>query len=138
MAMVGKSLPDLNLPALIGGGIEPLKGSATGPTLVTLFASWCGPCAEEAPALMALKAEGVRIVGIAYKDPPADSVDFLRRYGDPYAKVLMDRDGRGGVELGVTGVPETLAVDRAGVIRGKLAGPLTAQAAESLLESAGR
>jgi cytochrome c biogenesis protein CcmG/thiol:disulfide interchange protein DsbE len=127
-AMVGKPLPALILPRLTGdGATASLTALAKGPALVNLYASWCAPCLEEAPALMALKAEGVKIIGA-----------FLARYGDPYAAVLVDRDGRGGVELGVTGVPETYAVDSAGVIRGKQTGPITAAGAESLLAGAAR
>ena len=138
-AMVGKPLPALILPRLTGDGANAsLTVLAKGPALVNLYASWCAPCLEEAPALMALKAEGVKIIGVAYRDAPSDAGAFLARHGDPYAAVLVDRDGRGGVELGVTGVHETYAVDSAGVIRGKQTGPITAAGAESLLARAGR
>jgi cytochrome c biogenesis protein CcmG/thiol:disulfide interchange protein DsbE len=137
MAMVGKPLPALTLAPLAGGPPAPLRVAAKGPVLVNFYASWCAPCIEEAPALMALKAEGVRIVGVAYKDEPANTAAFLARLGDPFATVLMDRDGRAGVEFGVTGVPETYAVDAAGMIRAKHAGPMTPADAEGLLAKAG-
>jgi len=136
MAMVGKPLPPLMLAPLDGGPLVPLRTLAKGPVLINMFASWCGPCVEETPALAALKAEGAPIIGIAYKDAPAGSTAFLAKYGNPYQRVLVDRDGRAGIELGATGVPETLAVDSAGVIRGKWALPLTADAAETLLKQA--
>jgi len=53
---------------------------------------------------------------VAYKDAPANTQAFLARVGDPYAHRLVDRDGRAGVGLGVTGVPETYLVDGQGVI----------------------
>lgn len=137
MALVGKPVPDLVLPRLADGARVALKESVRGaPILVNFYASWCAPCIEEAPALMALKAEGVRIVGVAYKDAPAAAGGFLTRFGDPYEQTLVDRDGRGGVEFGVTGVPETYAVDARGVIRAKRAAPITAATAEALLETA--
>jgi cytochrome c biogenesis protein CcmG/thiol:disulfide interchange protein DsbE len=100
--------------------------------LVNVFASWCAPCELEAPVLTAMKARGVRMVGVAYKDAPDNTKAFLGRLGDPYAQSLVDRDGRAGIELGVTGVPETYLVDGEGVIRAKHTGPLTAADARDL------
>ena len=137
MTLVGKAAPDLRLPRLDNGAATSLRPLARGPALINFYASWCPPCAEEAPALMGLKAEGVRIVGIAYKDAPADNSAFLARFGNPYQSVLVDRAGLGAVEFGVTGAPETYAVDEAGVIRAKYAGPLTADVAEAMLQKAG-
>ena len=69
---------------------------------MNFFASWCAPCEVEHPQLMALKAQGVKVVGIAYKDAPANTQAFLTRLGDPFALHLVDRDGRAGLEFGVT------------------------------------
>ena len=135
-ALVGKPLPDLFLPPLSGGAPLPIRTLAKGPALLNLYASWCGPCADEAPALLALKAEGVSIIGVAYRDAPVNAAAFLTRYGDPYKRVVSDRDGRAGIDLGATGVPETLAIDRFGVIRAKQAGPITPADAEGLLAKA--
>jgi cytochrome c biogenesis protein CcmG/thiol:disulfide interchange protein DsbE len=93
---------------------------------------------EEAPALMALKAQGVQIIGVAYKDHAPDTQAFLDRYGDPYQAVLTDPTGRAGVEWGISGVPETFAVDAKGQIIAKKSEPLTPQDAEALAESLSR
>jgi cytochrome c biogenesis protein CcmG/thiol:disulfide interchange protein DsbE len=138
MATVGKPVPALSLPALRAGAPTAIRDAARGPALVNFYASWCAPCIDEAPALMALKAEGVKIVGVAYKDTPEHTTAFLARLGDPFATVLVDADGRAGVEFGTTGVPETYAIDAAGVIRAKHAGPITPADAEDLLAAAGR
>jgi cytochrome c biogenesis protein CcmG/thiol:disulfide interchange protein DsbE len=132
-AMVGKRVPDLTLPDLETGAPTVLTDTLQGSTLVNFFASWCAPCELEHPQLMAMKAGGVRIVGVAYKDAPDDSRAFLGRLGDPFAARLIDHEGQAGVEFGLTGVPETYLVSGGGVIIAKHTGPLTPQAAEALL-----
>ena len=72
-------------------------------------------------------------MGIAYKDAPPNSQAFLTRLGDPFAQVLVDRDGRAGIEFGVTGVPETYVIGRDGVVLAKHTGPLTPTEAERLV-----
>ena len=86
---------------------ETLGAPGTGPYLIQVFASWCAPCELEALILVALKDQGVPIIGVAYKDEPAKTQAFLARTGDPYVRVLVDRQGRAGNDLGVSGVPET-------------------------------
>lgn len=125
-AMVGKPMPDLALPSLRTGETVRLKAvAAEGPMLVNFFASWCAPCEIEHPVLMGLKGGGVRVLGLAYKDAPPNTQAFLTRLGDPFVNAVIDRDGAAGVEFGVTGVPETYAVNREGQIVGKHTGPLT-------------
>nr|WP_295111644.1 DsbE family thiol:disulfide interchange protein [uncultured Caulobacter sp.] len=135
-ALVGKLAPPLALPELASGRDAPVRNAADGPILVNFFASWCAPCEVEHPQLMALKAQGVKIVGVAYKDAPANTQAFLTRLGDPFAERLVDRDGRAGFEYGVTGVPETYLVGSDGMIIAKHTGPLTPDAAEDLLKQA--
>lgn len=135
-ALVSKPLPTVTLPALETGAPTPILTTVQGPTLINFFASWCVPCEIEHPELMALKAQGVRIVGVAYKDAPENSKAFLTRLGDPFAVRLIDRDGRAGVEFGTTGVPETFLVSADGVILAKHQGPLTPEASEELLKKA--
>ncbi|MGA0602590.1 DsbE family thiol:disulfide interchange protein [Caulobacter sp. KR2-114] len=138
MATVGQPMPAASLAPLAGGPATPIRTAIKGPVLVNFFASWCAPCISEAPALMALKAEGAPIVGIAYKDRTEDTQGFLAQHGNPYSQVLADSDGQAGIGFGVTGVPETYAIDAQGVIRGKVAGQLSADQAEALLQKIGR
>ena len=136
-AMVGKPMPALELPGLEDGRPTPLREiTADGPVLVNFFASWCAPCEVEHPVLRQLRAEKVRIVGIAYKDAPENTRAFLTRLGDPYELKLVDRDGRAGIEFGVTGVPETYLVAADGQILAKHTGPLTVPDAHQLLAKA--
>lgn len=136
-ALVGRPMPDLALASLDDGRTVKLRElTARGPVLVNFFASWCAPCEVEAPQLNALAARNVRIVGIAYKDAPEKTRAFLGQLGDPYVRRLVDRDGRAGVEFGVTGVPETYLVGRDGVILDKHTGPIEAADVDQLVARA--
>jgi len=135
-AQVGRSLPSVVLPRLdaTAPAVDLAALSDGRPMVVNLFASWCAPCRIEHPQLMAMQAQGFRVVGIAYKDDPAATDRFLQELGDPFDIVLVDRDGRAGLELGVSGVPETFVVGPDGRVTDKLAGPIVdaAQARELL------
>ena len=110
------------------GRPEPITG-INGPYLINFFASWCAPCEVEHPVLVAMKDEGVPIVGIAYKNAPDAAQGFLTRLGDPFARRLIDRDGRAGLEFGVTGVPETYLVAPTGIITSQQASGIKPPAA---------
>jgi cytochrome c biogenesis protein CcmG/thiol:disulfide interchange protein DsbE len=102
--------------------------------VLNVWASWCGPCRVEHPALLALAKRGtVPIVGLNYTDKRADSVKWLAEVGNPYTVSAFDGDGRVGIEFGVYGVPETFVIDKAGTIRLKLTGALTAEVIETTL-----
>lgn len=132
-ALVGQQLPQFDLPPV--EGLEP-AGLATAditraqqPVLLNVFASWCGPCRVEHPILMRLaEREGIKVFGIAYKDKPADTRRFIENLGNPYRRIGADQSGRIGIELGVSGVPETYIVGPSGEIRHKHTGPITGQA----------
>nr|WP_209282484.1 DsbE family thiol:disulfide interchange protein [Brevundimonas alba] len=128
-ALIGQSVPETVLPMLTGAaagpGVLDLKTAGVGkPMLINVFASWCAPCRLEHPQLMALKARGVAVVGVAWKDDPAKTRAFLDELGDPYSMVLVDREGRAGLDLGITGAPETFAVDAMGRVVAKSSSPL--------------
>jgi cytochrome c biogenesis protein CcmG, thiol:disulfide interchange protein DsbE len=125
--LVGKRLPAFTLPGQPpSSGFSASEISAQGqPAVVNFFASWCVPCAQEAPALAALRNAGVRLWGIAYKDKPDATARFLDRYGDPYVRVARDEAGTVGIDFGLYGVPESFVVDGAGVVRWRLAGGLS-------------
>ncbi len=125
--MVGKSVPSLALTDLHDGTSADLKSLAAAsgkPVLVNVFASWCAPCISENPELMALKAKGVTIIGVAWKDTAQDTLGFLAQHDDPYQKVLSDPDGKMALDLGISGVPETYIVRPDGTITDKIGGPI--------------
>lgn len=126
-ALLGKPAPATDLPALDGhpGWTDAALREGAAPLVVNFFASWCAPCAIEHPQFMTLSRQGTRLLGVAYKDKPADAAGFLARRGNPFAAVVQDREGRAALEWGVYGVPETYVIDREGRIRWRWAGAVT-------------
>ena len=130
---IGRPAPNYSLASLDEG--EPVSNtSRTGrPYVINVFASWCTPCRAEHPYLMALKAGGVDIVGVAYKDRPEATSRFLAELGDPFADVGLDPDGRFGLDLGITGAPETFVIGANGTIVAVHRGPLTPEVVEETI-----
>ena len=133
--LVGKPVPDFTLPPLAAGpgftkaDVLALKR----PLLVNFFASWCVPCVIEHPELMALAREGLPIWGIAYKDEPEAANGFIARRGNPFQRLAADRPGQVAIDWGVYGVPESYLIDAAGIIRWRMAGPITPEVAAGQL-----
>lgn len=130
---IGRPAPVYSLERL-GGGEPVTSASRQGRAyVINVFASWCTPCRAEHPQLMALQAGGVEIVGIAYKDRPENTAAFLDELGNPFREVGMDADGRFGLDLGITGAPETFVIGPDGAIRAVHRGPLTPEVAETVI-----
>lgn len=135
-ALIGAPAPETRLPPVEGLGLPGLDSAqfVGNVTLVNVWASWCAPCREEHPVLMALADDPrLQVLGINYKDVPENARRFLGELGNPYAAVGVDESGRTAIDWGVYGVPETFLVGPDGVIRRKFIGPLTAQAVTEVL-----
>lgn len=122
-ALVDRPFPDFDLPVLDGGGLRATAANLEGEVrLVNVWATWCPTCLAEHEELKRIRATGLSVVGINYKDDSADAVAWLQRHGDPYEYSVVDANGDLGVDLGVYGAPETFLVDAGGVIRYKRVG----------------
>jgi cytochrome c biogenesis protein CcmG/thiol:disulfide interchange protein DsbE len=125
--LVGHRPPAFNLPGLnnLPGFSSSDLAAPPRPMLVNWFASWCAPCAEEAPLLVQLAKTGIPIWGIAYQDKPAAIATYFALYGNPFTRLATDSSGLTAINWGVYGVPETYFIDRQGVVRWRWAGALT-------------
>lgn len=133
--MIGKPMPAFSLPA----GVPAKPGLASQdlargkPRLLNVFASWCIPCAAEAPQLMRLAQMGVPIDAIAIRDRPEDIRDFLARWGDPYQRIGSDTNSRVQLAIGSSGVPESFIIDGKGIIRYQHIGDIRPEQVQEIL-----
>ena len=112
----------------LDGNPIPLKSLTEGKVLLNVWASWCVPCRTEHPYLVQLADDGrAQMVGLNYKDATGNALRFLGQLGNPFTVVGVDPRGKGAIEWGVYGVPETFIVDAQGTIAHKHVGPLTEQ-----------
>jgi cytochrome c biogenesis protein CcmG/thiol:disulfide interchange protein DsbE len=139
-ALINRQAPELTLPPLEGlsDGARPIGGFSTADlakgevSVVNFWASWCAPCVQEHPVLVALKEKtGVKLYGVNYKDVAANARRFLGRYGNPFTAVGVDGSGRNAIEWGVIAMPETFVVDGKGTIVYKHTGPISPEALEA-------
>ncbi len=141
--LIGKSVPQFHLPAIVGlngvPGLDSKDLKAGNVTVVNIFASWCVPCHAETEQLQALAkdktiaAAGVRLVGIAYKDKAPDTKAMLTNEGNPFSAVGGDDQGLACINWGCYGVPETYVVKGDGTILYKYVGPISTQVLHSTI-----
>lgn len=121
--LVGTTAPTLAGGTVDGGHYRLRPGRLT---VVNIWASWCGPCRDEMPAVARFAREhpGVRVVTIDTRDGIDPARRFLARMGARSLVAVRDPDGRRAVAWGATGVPETFVLDAHGVVRAHHAGPV--------------
>ena len=123
--LIGKPAPAFDLPLLLQQGNITELDLKSEVTLVNVWASWCFACRQEHEVVKFLARQGIRVIGLNYKDENQDAISWLNKLGNPYQKIAVDLEGRSAIDWGVYGAPETFLVDERGIIRHKVIGPLT-------------
>ncbi|SDS53714.1 TlpA family protein disulfide reductase [Microlunatus soli] len=121
-------LPAVTLPCLGGGRSVNLAGLRGTPTVINIWAQWCGPCRQEAPHLRAVAERAdnkINFLGIDYDDPdPAAAIDYAGRAKWSYPQ-LQDQQKSIKPGLRILGPPQTLFIDESGRIAYRHNGPIT-------------
>ncbi|PTM96298.1 DsbE family thiol:disulfide interchange protein [Mycoplana dimorpha] len=131
-ALIGTKAPFRDLAPLEGAmrnGVPvpalTAQTAATGKlTLVNFWASWCVPCRQEHPVILALSQDPrLTVVGVNYKDGNENALRFLGELGNPYTAIGLDPNGKMAIDWGVYGIPESYLVGPDGTILYKKVGP---------------
>ena len=109
--LIGKSAPAFELPLLLQEGHFSNKDLLGHVTLLNVWASWCYACRQEHDVVKHLSSQGVRVIGLNYKDDADDAKKWLAALGNPYQAIAADRNGRIAIDWGVYGAPETFLID---------------------------
>ncbi|MAL03825.1 MAG: DsbE family thiol:disulfide interchange protein [Arenimonas sp.] len=133
--LVGKMAPDFALPVLDEPDRIITRDDLLGePYLLNVWGSWCPACRDEHPVITELAESGrIRVIGYDYKDEADDARRWLQQFGNPYALVITDVEGRAALDWGIYGAPESFLVDAQGLIRWKFVGPLTPEVVQTQL-----
>ena len=135
--LIGRPAPPFTLRAVGTGQTVDLESLRGKPVIVNFWATWCGPCFEEHPTLVAnaRNLPNVQFVGIVFNDTDDKIMRFLAERGSAYP-TLLDANGKTAIAYGVGGVPETFFINPAGKIVAKFEGPLSTELLQENLEKA--
>jgi cytochrome c biogenesis protein CcmG, thiol:disulfide interchange protein DsbE len=137
--LIGHAAPNFTLDALSlhtapAISLASFKGK---PVVLNVWNSACVPCVQEAPLLQSqwqrVQSQGIVFLGIDFQDTKSDGVGFLQKYGITYPNVL-DATGSTAISYGVTGAPETIFINRQGIVISRVIGELTVQTLQSNLQ----
>lgn len=101
-------------------------------SIINFWASWCPPCRAEHPRLLAFQAEGLKVLGVNFKDKESDALSYLADEENPFRLLASDPKGRMAIDWGVSAPPETFIVSGDGTVLFRFVGPLVGSAYEQL------
>ena len=137
--LIGHPAPPFALRAVGTGQTIDLDSLRGKPVIVNFWATWCGPCYEEHPTLVAnaRALPNVQFLGVVFNDTDDKILRFLSERGSAYP-TLLDANGKTAIAYGVGGVPETYFINAAGTIVAKFEGPMSTEAIQENLAKAMR
>lgn len=126
MTRLGEVAPPFTARTLDGAttSIQNYRGRVV---VLNFWATWCGPCRVEMPEFenyQAQMGERVAILGVNMLESPGQIAPFVQQYGLTFP-ILLDEDGAIAAPYRVTGLPTSVILDRAGIIRERVVGPMT-------------
>jgi cytochrome c biogenesis protein CcmG, thiol:disulfide interchange protein DsbE len=137
--LIGHPAPNFTLGMLSLHSTAPIslanfKGKAI---VLNVWNSTCVPCVNEAPLMQSqwqrVQSQGIVFIGIDFQDLKSDGLSFLKKYGITYPNVL-DVSGSTAISYGVTATPETLFINRQGVVVSRVISELSEQTFQSNLQ----
>ena len=132
--LLNKPAPEINLDTLVEDYKLSNNNFRNEVVLVNFFASWCIPCIVEHDFLFKLKKQKpIKIYGINYKDNIENLEVWLKKLGNPYTKIGIDKTGTIGIDWGVNGIPESFLIDQNGIIKHKINGVIDEKQIKILL-----
>jgi thiol-disulfide isomerase/thioredoxin len=117
-ALVGKPAPDFEL-ELLGGPKFHLAQTRGKVVILDFWATWCGPCLQAMPQVERVAGEfrdrDVQLVAVNLQEAPQQITSMLERH-KLHPAVALDRDGAVAEKYAANAIPQTVVIDRAGVV----------------------
>lgn len=136
--LIGKPAPAFALREVGTGRTIDISAFKGKPVIINFWATWCGPCWDEHPVLVAnarrLQPQ-VQFIGVVFDDTEEKILRFLQQRGSGYP-TLVDEKGKTAIAYGVGGVPETFFLDADGTVAAKFTGPMSTEVLQENLQRA--